>query len=305
MKCIPYTHEEIRALDEVRAMAHIPPHDNVVRYYTSWIETRTALVYDVFMRVQQRGSSSVSSSTAASITTSFADTAQVLCIQMEFCSGTLRSWLAARTSVNAPHSMTVFHEIVCGLRHLHQHGLLHLDVKPENCLHDARGIFKLGDFGSCRAADDGRASETATDLIGTEIYSAPECSESPCRCSAKSDVFSLGLCLLELFAVFVTGSLGFPLVIRRGLLTEIRILLGMERAMAFASVRAGTLVTGWPKQILDLIVAMTMPRPDDRPDLDSILAWSSLALKPSPKVATVVEGQHRAGGDGDPDLVLI
>ena len=39
--------------------------------------------------------------------------------------------------------------------HVHAHGILHLDVKPDNVLLDASGTYKLGDFGVAYVKDKG------------------------------------------------------------------------------------------------------------------------------------------------------
>ena len=36
------------------------------------------------------------------------------------------------------------------LEHVHSHGILHADVKPDNILRDANGSFKLADLGAQR-----------------------------------------------------------------------------------------------------------------------------------------------------------
>lgn len=63
------------------------------------------------------------------------------------------------------------------LHHVHEHGILHRDVKPENLMFDGRGTLKVTDFGLARGDV---ASVTAVDLshagqfFGTPAYTAPE-----------------------------------------------------------------------------------------------------------------------------------
>ena len=53
-------------------------------------------------------------------------------------------------------------DYVQGLRFLHSHNLIHLDVKPDNLFKDSNGAFKIGDFGLAvmRSAEVGSAYQS-------------------------------------------------------------------------------------------------------------------------------------------------
>jgi len=49
--------------------------------------------------------------------------------------------------VHPPVARKFLLQLAGGLAHLHGKGMAHMDVKPDNVYEDARGQFKLGDFG--------------------------------------------------------------------------------------------------------------------------------------------------------------
>jgi tetratricopeptide (TPR) repeat protein len=81
-------------------------------------------------------------------------------------------------------------------------GLVHGDLKPENMLMllDAPHV---ADFGLARFQADLRDGSTA---LGTPPYSAPELRDAGAAASERTDIYSLGIMLVEL----VTGSTDYP-----------------------------------------------------------------------------------------------
>ncbi|RSM35787.1 serine/threonine protein kinase [Amycolatopsis balhimycina DSM 5908] len=84
-----------------------------------------------------------------------------------------------------------------GLEKVHSAGLLHRDVKPENCYLDTNGKVLLADLGMAHKIDkNGR-----TPPEGTLVTVAPEALSSPDRhCTKASDIYSLAATVFFLLA---------------------------------------------------------------------------------------------------------
>ena len=91
--------------------------------------------------------------------------------------------------------------MACAVKHVHEAGFVHLDIKPSNFfVRDDEGL-RLGDFG--QAIEIKRIALVKDDDVeGDSVYMAPELLQNKVKgndkISTKADIFSLGASLLEL-----------------------------------------------------------------------------------------------------------
>jgi serine/threonine protein kinase len=100
-------------------------------------------------------------------------------------------------------------EICRALRHAHDRGVIHRDIKPGNLLLTADGQAKLSDFGIARLFGNTRMTSAGA-VLGTAEYMAPEQAAGK-PVDHRADLYSLGAVMYVLLArrpVFRGKSLG-------------------------------------------------------------------------------------------------
>ncbi|CAK1549596.1 unnamed protein product [Leptosia nina] len=212
-----------------------------------------------------------------------------LYIQMTFCQQTLKQWLDDRNShlflsrknsddVCLHHSdsldsgsydshlcpettyplawtrldilIDMFTQLVRGLHYIHSRGVIHHDVKPSNVFvgrSEGGLLVQLGDFGLACPLQQSHSGLA----LGTHLYAAPEQLDG--QCNPKSDLYSLGIILLEMVEPFSTD---------------------MERVKTITDLRKGQipahLTANYPK-IAHIIGKLVQRKPSKRLDTKQLL----------------------------------
>jgi serine/threonine protein kinase len=172
---------------ELRLMSTLR-HDHIIRYYYAELDTQEKCVN----------------------------------LWMEFMHGGSLSALSQKLDdrLNESCARRYVRQIVKGLAFLHEHHVIHRDIKGDNILIESEGVVKLADFGSAKYVEGGVTMNRygagmsimsggatyrgATDsIVGTPLWMAPEV-VNPERhngatgYTSRCDIWSLGICVAEL-----------------------------------------------------------------------------------------------------------
>ena len=140
-------------------------------------------------------------------------------LAMEFVNGEPLTAYARRERLDLARRVELLVKVCDAVGHLHEHGVIHRDLKPGNILVTPDGAPKVLDFGIARALESGATLETRPGaVLGTLAYMSPE-QATGMRDAAdtRSDVYALGVLAYELLAGRLPYDLegqGLPAAVR-------------------------------------------------------------------------------------------
>jgi len=166
---------------------------------------------------------------------------------MEYIDGPTLSRLVAHAgALSAAITIGVMTDVSGAVGRLHEHGIVHRDLKLGNVLLDRTGRAVVSDFGL--AISSVKEAPAEARLAGTPAYMAPEMFEG--RVSPRSDIYAMGIMIYHL----LTRKVPFE-----GTLSEIRS-QQLHNTVPLDALRAAGVTPG----LLDIIERATDKQPAHR-----------------------------------------
>ncbi|KXZ53818.1 WEE1 protein [Gonium pectorale] len=216
-------------LNEMQALAAVQPHPNIVGLYDAWFEP--------------------------------GGDAEQAFLKLELCSESMRDVFKRLGQVKEADVLDMLRQMASALKRIHELGMVHLDIKPDNIYLAVSGhtastssssglVYKLGDFGLAA----GPAGQRAGTSEGDSKYLAPEALKS-------RDFLSSGFA--DRLDIFALGAAAYELL--RG--SELP-----KNGQLYHDIRNGKIflpsVSG---RVVALLKKMMAPEPQNRPTADNLL----------------------------------
>ncbi len=123
---------------------------------------------------------------------------------MEYIEGrTLKEVIQRKGSLSLETSLDYVSQILSGLAHAHEFGVIHRDIKPQNIMVTKDNMVKIMDFGLALNMTDSTITYD-NNILGSVYYIAPEIAQKGSG-DARADLYATGVVLYEM----LSGELPF------------------------------------------------------------------------------------------------
>lgn len=125
--------------------------------------------------------------------------------------GSLEAKLGKNSVLSSEEVLNIIEPLLKAVSYIHDQGIIHRDIKPDNILFDSKDTLKLSDFGIRKILITGgqhieaipTALSTPDEGMGSPQYMAPE--QAKGDATPQSDIYSIGVILYRI----LTGNLPF------------------------------------------------------------------------------------------------
>lgn len=126
---------------------------------------------------------------------------------MEYVDGeTVYELIKRERRIDEQVALRILRQVASALKHAHERGFIHRDIKPKNIMLGKSGIVKLADLGLARALTDKETAEAeAGRAYGTPFYISPEQIRGKVLLGPEADLYGLGATMYHM----VTGRVPF------------------------------------------------------------------------------------------------
>lgn len=122
-------------------------------------------------------------------------------IVMEYLDGiTLKDLIRKKGKLSPQLCVDIISKVASGLKHAHNFGLIHRDLKPQNIMILKNAQIKLMDFGISQHVDDAKeydADDEDNSVMGSVHYISPEQVKGE-KIDLRSDIYAIGIIMYEM-----------------------------------------------------------------------------------------------------------
>lgn len=163
-------------------LIHIPPNEKqaTIQRFESEVQNTTILTHPNIVNVLDVG-----------------EEVDFFFLVMEYIEGpTLADYIKANGPLKPEKALYFIEQILSGIRHAHERGIVHRDIKPQNVMIDRNQTLKIVDFGIAKALSETTMTQT-NHVVGTVQYLSPEQAKGE-KTGERSDIYSIGIVLYEM-----------------------------------------------------------------------------------------------------------